>query len=74
MTERDPTAFVMVVAYAASACFLMPFGYQTHLMVYSAGRYKTLDYLKTGWPVSLVYAAGVLILTPIMFPLISVGQ
>lgn len=70
----DPTAFVMVVAYAASACFLMPFGYQTHLMVYSAGRYKALDYLKTGWPVSLVYAAGVLVLTPMVFPLISVGQ
>lgn len=70
----DPTAFVMVVAYAASACFLMPFGYQTHLMVYSAGRYKALDYLKTGWSVSLVYAAGVLVLTPMVFPLISVGQ
>ena len=66
----DPTAFVMVVAYAASACFLMPFGYQTHLMVYSAGRYTTLDYLKTGWPVSLVYATGVMLLTPIVFPLI----
>lgn len=72
--DVEPTAFVMVVAYAASACFLMPFGYQSHLMVYSAGRYKTLDYLKTGWPVSLVYAAGVLLLTPMVFPLIPVGQ
>ena len=64
----DPTPFVMVVAYAASACFLLPFGYQTHLMVYSAGRYRPLDYLKAGWPVSLTYAVGVLTLVPIVFP------
>lgn len=64
----DPTPFVMVVAYAASACFLLPFGYQTHLMVYSAGRYRTLDYLKAGWPVSLAYAVGVLTLVPMVFP------
>jgi len=70
----DPMAFVMVVAYAASACFLMPFGYQTHLMVYSAGRYRTIDFLKTGWPVSLVYAAGVLVLTPVFFPLTAVAR
>lgn len=66
----DPTAFVMVVAYAASACFLLPFGYQTHLMVYSAGRYRTWDYLKAGWPISLVYATGVLVLTPWVFPMV----
>jgi di/tricarboxylate transporter len=64
----DPTPFVMVVAYAGSACFLMPYGYQTHLMVYSAGRYRTLDYLKAGWPVSLAYAVGVLTLVPVVFP------
>lgn len=64
----DPTPFVMVVAYAASACFLLPFGYQTHLMVYSAGRYRTLDYLKTGWPMSLTFAVAVLTLVPWVFP------
>lgn len=64
----DPTPFVMVVAYGASACFLLPFGYQTHLMVYSAGRYRMHDYLKAGWPVSLAYAAGVLVLVPRVFP------
>ena len=64
----EPMPFVMVVAYAASACFLIPFGYQTHLMVYSAGRYKTSDFMKAGWPISLVYAAAVLLLTPVFFP------
>lgn len=64
----DPTPFLMVVAYAASACFLLPFGYQTHLMVYSAGRYRTLDYIKAGWPVSLTYTVAVLTLVPWVFP------
>jgi di/tricarboxylate transporter len=65
----DPTAFVMVVAYGASACFLIPFGYQTHLMVMSPGRYKMVDFLRTGLPVSVVYSVGVLWLTPLFFPL-----
>jgi di/tricarboxylate transporter len=58
----------MAVAYGASACFLIPFGYQTHLMVYSPGRYRLQDYLKTGLPVSLMYTAAVLFFTPLIFP------
>ena len=62
------TPFIMVTAYAASACFLLPYGYQTHLMVYSAGRYRVLDYLSAGWPVSLAYGITVLMLVPVVFP------
>lgn len=65
----DPTAFVMVVAYGASACFLIPFGYQTHLMVMSPGRYRLADFLRTGLPVSVTYSVVVLLLTPVFFPL-----
>ncbi|CAM5354053.1 SLC13 family permease [Thauera mechernichensis] len=64
----DPTPFIMVVAYGASAGFLIPFGYQTHLMVYSAGRYRMRDFLRAGLPVSLTYAAVVLALVPVFFP------
>ena len=64
----DPMPFIMAVAYGASACFLVPYGYQTHLMVYSPGRYQISDFLKTGLPVSLTYSAGVLLLTPLVFP------
>lgn len=66
--NADPMPFIMAVAYGASACFLIPFGYQTHLMVYSPGRYRLQDYLKTGLPVSLMYTAAVLVLTPWVFP------
>ncbi|WP_298723616.1 SLC13 family permease [uncultured Oceanisphaera sp.] len=64
----DPMPFIMAVAFGASACFLIPFGYQTHLMVYSPGRYRMTDYLKAGLPISLLYSAGVITLVPLIFP------
>lgn len=64
----DPMPFIMVVAYGASACFIMPFGYQTHLMVYSPGRYRMTDFLRTGLPVSIAYSVTVLLLVPLAFP------
>lgn len=66
--DADPTPFVMIVAYAASAAFLIPSGYQTHLMVYSPGRYRTLDFIRAGIPVSIVYALVAVALTPVFFP------
>ena len=64
----DPMPLVMTVAYAASACFLMPFGYQTHMMVYSVGRYGVRDYLRVGSPLALAYGLGVILLVPLAFP------
>ncbi|MCB1908803.1 MAG: SLC13 family permease [Rhodocyclaceae bacterium] len=64
----DPMPLVMTVAYAASACFLMPFGYQTHLMVYSVGRYRVRDYLRVGSPLAVTYGLGVIMLVPLVFP------
>lgn len=64
----DPTPFVMLVAYAASAAFLVPSGYQTHLMVFSPGRYRVMDFVRTGIPMSLVYGLLVILLVPVYFP------
>ncbi|RPI70512.1 MAG: SLC13 family permease, partial [Desulfobacteraceae bacterium] len=66
--EANPMPFVMAVAYGASASLLTPFGYQTNLLVYSAGNYKFTDYVKIGLPLSVIYSALVLILTPYFFP------
>ncbi len=63
----DPMPFVMAVAFGASASFISPFGYQTNLMVFSAGRYKIADYVKLGLPVSLVYSATALIVIPLVY-------
>ncbi len=53
----NPKAFALVVAVAAAASFMTPIGYQTNLMVMSAGRYRYTDYLRAGIPVSLLVMA-----------------
>lgn len=37
----------------ASSCYAMPFGYQTNLMVFGAGGYRTMDFIRFGGPLQL---------------------
>ncbi len=55
-TELDvsPRPFIIGITIAASACFAMPMGYQTHMMVYGPGGYRFSDYLRTGIPLNLI--------------------
>ena len=53
-TGITPHAMAVTVAIAASASFLTPIGYQTNLMVMGAGRYRFSDYLKAGFPVTII--------------------
>lgn len=66
--DANAMPYIMTVAYAASASFLTPYGYQTNLMVYTPGGYRFLDYIKMGLPVSLVYGTTVIMLVPLVFP------
>lgn len=66
--QTDPMPFIMAVAFGASASFITPHGYQTNLMVYSAGNYQLVDYLKTGLPISLLYSLIALITIPMVYP------
>ncbi|KFZ37081.1 transporter [Shewanella mangrovi] len=60
--------FVMVVAYGASGSFVSPFGYQTNLMVYNAGKYTLTHFFRAGFPVAFVYGAIVVAAVPWFFP------
>ncbi|HRE95630.1 MAG TPA: SLC13 family permease, partial [Flavobacteriales bacterium] len=51
----DPTPFFLAIAFAGSAEFVTPYGYQTNLMVYGPGGYKFKDYVKVGWGLSVIY-------------------
>lgn len=59
--------FALAVALAASASFISPYGYQTNLLVFSAGSYKLANYLKIGVPISIAYSAIVLLLLKLNF-------
>ncbi|WKD48840.1 SLC13 family permease [Microbulbifer spongiae] len=63
--------FVMAVAYGASASFLTPFGYQTHLIVQNLGGYHLRDFMRCGLPLTIIYSLTVLTLLPLVFPFYS---
>lgn len=54
--------FALAVAFAASASFISPYGYQTNLLVFSASNYRFKHFIKFGLPISLCYSAIVLTL------------
>lgn len=49
------TPFFVTIAFAASASFLTPIGYQTNLMVMGPGNYRFTDYFKIGLPLTILY-------------------
>ena len=64
----NPMPFALAVAYAASASFILPFGYQTNLMVFNAARYSIGDFWRVGVPVSITHGTVVCLLLPWFFP------
>lgn len=65
----DPRAFVVAVMFAASASFATPIGYQTNTLVYNAGGYKFMDFVRIGLPLNIILAVVAVIVIPIFWPM-----
>lgn len=55
-----PEPFVLAVLFGANMSYATPMGYQTNLLVHSAGGYRFSDFLRAGIPLTLIMWAVLL--------------
>jgi len=65
----SPEPFVLAVIFGANMSYATPFGYQTNLLVLSAGGYKFSDFIRAGVPLTLIMWLGFSMLLPFMYDL-----
>ncbi len=64
----SPYPLLMAVAVSASAAFLSPVGHSANIMVMGPGGYRFSDYIKVGFPLTLVVLLVVVVVMPIFWP------
>ena len=61
--------FVLAVLFGANMSFATPYGYQTNLLVMTAGGYKFSDFLRVGIPLTVIMWIGFSLVLPFMYEL-----
>ena len=59
--------FVLAVLFGANMSYLTPIGYQTNILVMSAGRYRFSDFFRAGLPLQLILWIVLSILLPALY-------
>jgi di/tricarboxylate transporter len=62
-----PEPFVLAVLFGASMSFATPFGYQTNLLILSAGGYRFSDFIRVGIPLSIIMWIGFSLVLPYLY-------
>ncbi len=67
--QISTTPVLVAIAFAASADFMTPIGYQTNLMVYGPGNYSFRDFFKVGFPLTIIYASACILFISLYYNL-----
>jgi di/tricarboxylate transporter len=59
--------FAIAIIVSAASAYATPMGYQTNLMVFGPGGYRTSDYLRVGGPLSLIVLAMTIAIVPLVW-------
>ncbi len=59
--------FVLAVLFGANMSFATPYGYQTNLLVMTAGGYKFSDFLRVGIPLTVIMWIGFSLVLPFLY-------
>ena len=51
----DYIPFVLLITFASAANFMTPVGYQTNTMIYGPGGYSFKDFVRVGFPLTVIY-------------------
>ena len=65
----SPEPFILAVLFGANMSFATPYGYQTNLLILSAGGYKFTDFLRVGIPLTIVMWIGFSLVLPLLYEL-----
>jgi len=65
----SPEPFILAVLFGANMSFATPYGYQTNLLIMSAGGYKFSDFLRVGIPLTIIMWAGFSLVLPLLYDL-----
>ena len=65
--EISPMPFIIGVCIGASCAFMLPMGYQTHMMVYGPGGYRFSDFIRIGLPMNVITWVVASVLIPLVW-------
>ena len=60
-TGADPRMLLMAIALGCSLGFLTPLGHPVNVIAMSSGNYRFKDFLRVGWPLTLLVFLGILV-------------